>query len=247
MQELEERAFRDMLITDREFWHFRMMEDDYDVELWNPVLTFYQKSPDTRYISDSNFVGKIELMTVADVIVKYGYLMTKDQLESLQRIYPARSAMYQVNGYQNDGTYYDPSRSHKWNTNSPGLAYRQFVSNWSNDPARGGDVISAILNESDDVRSWGEGELMRVTTAYWKTQRKVGHLTKIEYDGEITQEIVDETFKITEKGIYDTSLFKNKNKENLLQGEHVDWFWINEVWGGVKLGPNMPAFWASNM
>jgi len=247
MQELEERAFRDMLITDREFWHFRMMEDDYDVELWNPVLTFYQKSPDTRYISDSNFVGKIDLMTVADVIDKYGYLMTKDQLESLQRIYPARSAMYQVNGYQNDGTYYDPSRSHKWNTNSPGLAYRQFVSNWSNDPARGGDVISAILNESDDVRSWGEGELMRVTTAYWKTQRKVGHLTKIEYDGEITQEIVDETFQITEKGIYDTSLFKNKNKENLLQGEHIDWFWINEVWGGVKLGPNMPAFWASNM
>ena len=47
MQELEERAFRDMLICDREFWHFRMMADDYDVELWNPVLTFYQKSPDT--------------------------------------------------------------------------------------------------------------------------------------------------------------------------------------------------------
>ena len=47
MQELEERGFRDMLICDREFWHFRMMEDDYDVELWNPALTFYQKSPDT--------------------------------------------------------------------------------------------------------------------------------------------------------------------------------------------------------
>ena len=37
MQELEERGFRDMLITDREFWHFKMMEDDYDIELWNPV------------------------------------------------------------------------------------------------------------------------------------------------------------------------------------------------------------------
>jgi len=247
MQELEERAFRDMLITDREFWHFRMLEDDYDVELWNPVLTFYQKSPDTRYISDSNFVGKIDLMTVSDVIDKYGYLMDKNQLESLQRIYPARSAMYQVNGYQNDGAYYDPSRSHKWNTNMPGLAYRQFVSNWSNDPAKGGDVISAILNEGEDVEVWGEGELMRVTTCYWKTQRKVGHLTKIEYDGEITQEIVDETFKVTEKGVYDTSIFKNKRKENLLQGEHIDWFWINEVWGGIKIGPNMPAFWRSNM
>lgn len=247
MQELEERAFRDMLITDREFWHFRMLEDDYDVELWNPVLTFYQKSPDVRYISDSNFVGKIDLMTPADVIDKYGYLMTKDQLESLQRIYPAKSELYQVNGYQNDGSYYDPSKSHAWNTNMPGLAYRQFVSNWYNDPASGGDVVTAILNEGDDVNAWGEGELMRVTTCYWKTQRKVGHLTKIESDGQITQEIVDETFKVTEKGVYDTTLFKNKTKENLLEGEHIDWFWINEVWGGVKLGPNLPAFWRSSM
>jgi hypothetical protein len=68
MQELEERAFRDMLICDREFWHFRMMEDDYEVELWNPALTFYQKSPDTRYIADGNYVGKCEMMTVSDAI-----------------------------------------------------------------------------------------------------------------------------------------------------------------------------------
>jgi len=247
MQELEERAFRDMLITDREFWHFKMMEDDYDVELWNPVLTFYQKSPDTRYIADSNYAGKVDLMTVADVIDKYGYLMTEAQLHSLQEIYPARSALYQVNGYQNDGSYYDPSRSHEWNTQMPGLAYRKFVSNWSDDPARGGDILSMILNEGADVNVWGESELMRVTTCYWKTQRKVGHLTKIKEDGEIIQEIIDETFKVTKKPIYDTSIFKQKTKENLLQGEHVDWIWINEVCGGVKIGPNLPAFWRSNM
>jgi hypothetical protein len=247
MAELEERGFRDMLITDREFWHFRMLEDDYEVELWNPVLTFYHKSPDSRYISEGNFVGKLDLMTVSDVIDKYGYLMTEEQLHSLQNIYPAKSALYQVNGYQNDGAYYDPSRSHEWNTNSPGLAYRQFTSNWSNDPARGGDIVSAILSESDDVLNWGQGYLMRVCTVYWKTQRKVGHLTRITEDGEIIQEIIDETFKVTEKPIYDTSVFKNKTKENLLQGEHVDWIWINEVWGGVKIGPNLPAFWRSNI
>lgn len=247
MQELEERGFKDMLITDREFWHFKMLEDDYDIELWNPVLTFYQKSPDARYISDSNFVGKIDLMTPADVIDKYGYLMSYDQLESLQRIHPAKSELYQVTGYQNDGSYYDPSKSHAWNTNMPGLAYRQFVSNWYNDPAKGGDIVSAILNESEDVNMWGEGELMRVTTCYWKTQRKVGHLMKIDDEGEIMQEIVDETFKITDKGVYDTSIFKNKTKENLVKGEHIDWFWINEVWGGVKIGPNLPAFWRSSM
>jgi hypothetical protein len=247
MQELEERAFRDMLITDREFWHFKMLDDDYELELWNPVLTFYQKSPDVRYISDSNFVGKLDLMTAADVVDKYGYLMNEDQLEALQKIYPARSALYQVNGYQNDGSYYDPSRSHSWNTEMPGLAYRKYVSNWSNDPARGGDIVSAILNESDDIRLWGEGDLMRVATCYWKTQRKVGHLTRVMEDGEIIQEIIDETYKVTEKPTYDTSIFKNKTKDNLLLGEHIDWIWINEVWGGVKIGPNLPANWRTSM
>ena len=88
---------------------------------------------------------------------------------------------------------------------------------------------------------------MRVTTTYWKTQRKVGHLTAINKDGDITQEIIDENYKVTMKPIYDTSVFKNKTKDNLLEGEHIDWIWINEVWGGVKIGPNLPAFWRSNM
>ena len=247
MQELEERAFRDMLITDREFWHFKMLEDDYDVELWNPVLTFYHKSPDSRYISEGNFVGKIDLMTAADVVDKYGYLMTEEQLVSLQNIYPAKSALYQVNGYQNDGSYYDATKSHEWNTNSPGLDYRRFVSNWTNDPAIGGDILSSILKEGDDISTWGERYLMRVCTTYWKTQRKLGHLTKITSEGEVIQEIIDETFKVTEKPIYDTSMFKNKTKENLIEGEHIEWIWINEVWGGVKIGPNLPAFWRSNV
>jgi len=247
MQELEERAFRDMLISDREFWHFRMLEDDYDVELWNPILTFYQKSPDQRYIADSNYCGKVDLMTVADVIDRYGYLMNEKQLKSLQKIYPARSAQYQVNGYQNDGAYYDATRSHEWNTNMPGLAYRQYTSNYWNNPGVGGDILSEILDQSEDMTPLDEGNLMRVSTIYWKTQRRVGHLTKIELDGSVTQEIIDETFKVTEKPIYDTSIFKNKTKENLLQGEHIDWIWINEVWGGVKIGPNLPAMWRSTM
>jgi hypothetical protein len=247
MQELEERGFRDMLIADREFWHFRMLEDDYDVELWNPVLTFYQKSPDQRYIADSNYAGKIDLMTVADVVDKYGYLMDEKQLTSLQKIYPARSAQYQVNGYQNDGSYYDATRSHEWNTQMPGLAYRQYTSNYWNDPASGGDIISEILDQSEDTGPLEEGNLMRISTIYWKTQRKLGHLTKMEMDGEVIQEVVDETFRVTEKGVYDTSIFRNRTKENLVQGEHIDWIWINEVWGGVKIGPNLPAMWRSTM
>jgi len=246
MQELEERGFRDMLICDREFWHFRMLEDDYDVELWNPVLTFYQKSPDIRYIADSNYAGKCELSTISDVIDSFGYLMSKNQLESLESIHPAKSAIYMNNPVQNDGSFYDATRSHKWNTNAPSLAYRQFMSNWDANPGGGGDVVSNILGEGEDIASWGSADMLRISTIYWKTQRKVGHLTRVFADGEVEQLIVDENFKMTHKPIYNTTLFKDKTKDNLAEGEHVDWIWVNEVWGGVKIGRNLPGSLATD-
>ena len=243
MQELEERGFRDMLIADREFWHFKMNEDDYEVELWNPALTFYHKSPDIRYISQGNWVGKMDMMTVADIIDKYGYLMTEDQLKSLEAIYPVRSAGYPMGGYQNDGSYYDASKGHEFNSIEQGsLGYRQFLSTYQNSMYTG-DVVNEILSESEDMFDQETAFMLRVTTVYWKSQRKVGHLTRITEEGEIIQDIVDETYKVTEKPLYNTSFSKNKTKDNLVFGEHIDWIWINETWGGVKIGPNAPTFW----
>jgi hypothetical protein len=246
MDELEERGFRDSLITDREFWHFRMMEDDYDVELWNPVLTFYHKSPEVRYISQGNWVGKIEMMTVADVIDKYGYIMNEEQLESIEAIYPVRSAGYPIQGYQNDGAYYDATKGHEWNVNMPSLAYRQFVSMWDNFVYNGGDIVNWIMGESEDYFDMGMAYMLRVTTCYWKSQRKVGHLTRITEAGEVITDVVDESYKITDKPVYNNMLVKNKNKDTLVFGEHIDWIWINQTWGGVKIGPNHPTFWGMN-
>ena len=246
MQELEERAFKDMLICDREFWHFKMMEDDYDIELWNPVLTFYQKSPDSRYISDSNFAGKCDMMTIADVIDKYGYLMDEEQLRSMQNIHPVTNSKYLLNGMQNDGSYYDASKSHKWNTQTPpSIDYRRLMSNYGSNFKVEGDIVNWILNEGGDISDWGDSDMMRVTTVYWKSQRKIGHLTKIDDVGELTQKIIDEAYIVNHKPIYNTKLFKDKTKDNLIEGEHIDWFWINEVWGGVKIGPNAPQHWKS--
>ena len=246
MDELEERGFRDMLITDREFWHMRMMEDDYEVELWNPVLSFYHKSPDARYISQANWVGKTDMFTVADVIDKYGYMMTEEQMEALEAIYPIRSAGYNIGGQQNDGSYYDATKSHEWNTNMPSLAYRQYTSMVSGSILQGGDVISQVLAEGEDYNVAGTAYLLRVSTCYWKSQKKVGHLTKISDNGEVSNEIITEDYIITDKPIYDMRLFRNKTKDTLVFGEHIDWIWINEVWGGIKIGPNIPSFWGMN-
>lgn len=245
MQELEERAFRDMLITDREFWHFKMGEDDYEMELWNPLLTFYHKSPDARYVSEGNWIGKTDMMSVSDCIDKFGWMMTQEQLEALEVIYPVRSAGYAVQGYQNDGTYYDPTRSHEWNTQMPSLAYRQFTSLYDSKLGTG-DIVQWILSDSEDLQDFGKSYMLRVSTIYWKSQRKVGHLTKITEDGETIQEIISEDYKVTDKPEYNTAVYKQKTKDTLIYGEHIDWIWINETWGGIKIGPNRPTFWGMN-
>lgn len=240
MDELEERGFRDMLITDREFWHFKMMEDDYDIELWNPALVFYYKSPDIRYISDGAWVGKIDLMTVSDVIDKYGWLLTEEQQKAIEAIYPVKSAIYPIQGYQNDGSFYDATKSHDWNVNRPSLEWRQFMSVWEAG-LYGPDVVEAVISQSEHTFDWSMASLIRVTTCYWKSQRKVGHLTKIDESGNVIIDIVSEEYIVHDKPVYNTAVFKNKTRDNLVFGEHLDWIWINETWGVTKIGPNRPS------
>ena len=58
-------------------------------------------------------------------------------------------------------------------------------------------VLSRVLNRmngGDDV--------------YWKSQRMVGHLSKIDAEGIMIDMIVDEDYHITEKPLYDTSVMK---------------------------------------
>jgi len=240
MSELEERGFRDKLIVDREFWHFKMLEDDYDIELWNPVLTFYHKSPDARYISEGNWVGKIEMMTPSDVIDKYGWVMNEDQMYSMQQNYPVGAAGYTIGGQQNDGAFYDATKSHACNVGSPSLAYRQYTSMRDNFTHHGNDIVQWVLGESEDYQH-DAPTMLRVTTAYWKSQRKIGHLTKVHENGQVETEIISEEYIVTDAPMYNTSLIKNKTAQNLVFGEHIEWVWINHVWGGVKIGPNQPT------
>ncbi|HPF82669.1 MAG TPA: hypothetical protein PLV83_00650 [Bacilli bacterium] len=239
LRELENIAFRDMLITDSEFWHFKMNEDDYDIELWNPVLTFYYKAPETRYISDGSFVGRFDIMPIADVIDKFGYKMTEEQIESLEELYPIQNMQYIIPGLGNDGAFYDATKSHEWNTEGPSLGMRQYTS--FHDTFSDIDLIEDILSQNEDYSIINPNTKVRVTTAYWKSQRLIGHVTKVDEIGFVTDLIVDETYKITDKPIYDTSVMRGKSKKNLVFGEHIEWIWINQVWGGVKIGPNKPS------
>ena len=240
MEELEEIAFKDMLITDREFWHFRMMEEDYDVELWNPVLTFYHKSPSVRYISEGSWVGKIDMMTIADVIDYYGPYLNDEQLRQLEILHPVRAGRYLLEGVQNDGSYYNPTVDHEKNLD-PSLQMKRWLS-YNENAYNPEDIVAWIVGQSETTGILHDNQMLRVTTAYWKSQRKIGYLTSIDEGGQVVVEIVDESYEIANKPIYQSKYGKDKTAESLVFGDHIEWIWINQVYGGVKIGPNRMIF-----
>jgi len=240
MEELEEIAFRDMLITDREFWHFKMLEDDYSVELWNPVLTFYHKSPDVRYISEGNWVGKIDMLTISDVIDLYGPRLNTQQLSNLETLHPVKAGRHMLDGVPNDGSFYDSNIPHEKNL-SPSLQMKRWLS-FSENVYNPEDVVAWIVGESEHTGLLHDNQMLRVTTAYWKTQRKLGYLTSIGEGGEVFNDIIDENYVVSNNPIYNTKFNKKRIAETLVFGDHIEWIWINQVYGGVKIGPNRMMF-----
>lgn len=238
MNEQEAIGFRDSIVANEEFWEIMMLEDDYLPRVLDPRTVFYHKSPNKKYISEGNFAGYIELMTVADVIDTYGYKMTEEEIRGLESIMPGNSNVNYLLDLPNDGSYYDSSKSYRENALGPSLQYNRLTAfNDAFDPNRSGHSLFDFLLDGN-VNVANDNNLLRVTTYYWKSQKKVAHLTKIDEFGQTTQAIVSEDFKITEKPYYDTTFYKEKTKDNLIFGEHLDWIWINEVWGGLKIGSN---------
>lgn len=236
MDELEERNFTNSITVDEEYWHFKMLEDDYEVELWNPMFTFVFKSPETRYTSQAYCAGNVRLMTVPEVLDSFGSMMTEEQQQSLEKIYPHTSAAYPITGYSPE-SYYDNTKTPEEN-NESSLAMKQVLSMAD---GFGHDMLSRLMSPTPIVSPANDWQL-RVSTIYWKSQRKVGKLTKIAENGEVTILIVDEDYEITDEPIYNNTLIANKDERTLIFGEHIEWIWINQTWGGIKIGPNIPSY-----
>lgn len=249
LNEYEIEGFRDSLVADRTFWHTKINHDgtDYKQELWNPIFTFYHKSPDVYYISEGNFVGQIKLMSVPDVVNIFGDRMNENQLEQLRY---AQSITISGNNAQEDTRKHDPTMF--WDATRPydrqqpnSIHYEQYmgVKQMKEDMTNFSWNEIQRLSLTNSV--WSNQSLVRVSEVYWKSQRKVGHLIRINEDGTTTMDIVDEDYKVTVKPVYDKSINKEESKETLVYGEHIDWIWINEVWQGIKIGPNTTTYYQS--
>ena len=252
MYQKEIDGFRDMLVADREFWHVRVLENDYDLELWNPINTFYHKSPDVYYISEGNYVGNIKIMSVPDVIDMFGSQMTEEQLLDLKNHYRTLNNYSLVtDGIKDQENWYTNFSKPYGKGAQTNVTWQKYLDSqvgktidgnsngfsWHDLNGAGSATIDFTVN--------GPG-MVRVTQAYWKSQKRVGELTRIKKDGTISTDTVTEDYVVTEKPVYNTALLKNKSKQNLVYGEHIDWHWINEVRWGVKINSSLSTYYTRN-
>ena len=245
ISQLEEINFRNALTVDREFWHIRLTENDVKLEIWNPKFTFYHKSPDTWWISEGNYVGRQLYMSATDIINLYGDQLKEDDINKIVNFASAigiTGSPYVTAGYDRPSSYYDTSKPYP--EAQKNITTEKYYQEMELDVAKNPNIsvsLKDLMGTTSAVYNsiFGNPILMRVTEAYWISQRKVGKLT-IMKDGVMTVngDLVDSRYKVMKKPIYDKSLEQVEKAENLIDGEHIEWIWINEVRRAVKIGSN---------
>jgi hypothetical protein len=227
MKEKSEDAFRDMLISGREFYH--IYEDNsklgFNVEVANPKNTWFLTTPDRKYISDPTgraqgayAAGIVQVMELSEIIESIPDL-TKEEIDHL------RSSL-QDYGLINvrDSNLGNPNvapgiDSVQYDTYDPlVLQTRMMV---ESEMKENNDGLKDFLGLTSNVSSFGYKYV--VVRAYWISKKKIGKLIYTDEMGNEQSTLVDETYK---SGTIPTQI-------------SLEWGWINQWYQGTKIGPDI--------
>ena len=227
LKEKSEEAFRDLLISARQFYH--IYEDNsklgYNVEVTNPRNTWYLSTPNKKYISDPTgrkqgpyAAGTVQVMELSEIIEAVPEL-TKEEIDHL------RTSL-------NDYGLLDVSESNLGNPNvTPGI---DSITYDTYDPLvlQTRMIIESEMKENDDglrdflgltnnVSSFGYKYV--VVRAYWVSKKKIGKLIYLDELGNEQSVLVDENYK---NGMMPTQ-------------QSLEWGWVNQWYQGIKIGADI--------
>ena len=254
LYELEPDAFESMLISDSEFWHLDLLDDDFKLELLNPKFCDYHKGPNVKYVSDGDYFLWFDFMSSGDIVNRYGRRMKEEDLVKLKEIY-VKTANIIVPDYlkSHQGAHYDLSKDWATATNmdpvmNDALLGKELAYNFMRSPNFDHNQEVDLLNPVWGRRVTGQPQMFRVMRLYWRAMKRIGWLTKINRDGSYEEsQWIDENFKVTIEPKYDNSITKENTKDNLIYGEHVDWTWVPEWRHVIKISPNQKhTFWMNS-
>jgi len=227
LKEKSEDAFRDLLISAREFYH--IYEDNskvgYNVEVCNPKNTWFLTTPDKKYISDPSgrkqgayAAGTVKVMEISEIIEAFPDL-TKDEIDHL-RTSLQDYGLINVRESNLGNSSVDPGiDSINYDTYDPLVLQTRMLI--ESEMKENNDGLQDFLGLSDNVSSFGYKYV--VIQSYWVSKKKIGKLIYTDEMGNEQSTLVNESYK---SGDMPTEI-------------SLEWGWINQWYQGTKIGPDI--------
>jgi hypothetical protein len=227
LKEKSEDAFRDLLISAREFYH--IYEDNsklgFNIEVANPKNTFFLTTPDRKYISDPTgraqgayAAGIVQVMELSEIIETFPDL-TKEEIDHLRsslQDYGLINVRESNLGNPNATPGID---SVQYDTYDPLVLQTRMII--ESEMKENDDGLKDFLGLTSNVSSFGYKYV--VVRTYWISKKKIGKLIYMDEMGNEQSILVDENYK---SGTIPTQT-------------SLEWGWINQWYQGVKIGPDI--------
>ena len=227
IKEMSEDAFRDLLITARQFYH--IYEDNsklgFNIEVANPKNTWYLTTPDKKYISDVSgrnrgayAAGTVEVLELSEII-EHCPELSKEEIDHLRTslqdyglINARESNLGNPNAAEGDDSV-------QYDSFDPLVLQTRML--LESEMKENSDGLQDFLGLTDNVSAFGYKYV--VVTSYWSSKKKVGRVTFLDEMENEQSLLVDELY-ISGSIPTQTSL---------------EWGWINQWYQGKKIGPDI--------
>jgi hypothetical protein len=227
LKEKSEDAFRDMLISAREFYH--IYEDNskvgYNIEVANPKNTWFLTTPDRKYISDPTgraqgayAAGTVQVMELSEIIESIPDL-TKDEIDHLRSSLQDYGLINVRESNLGNPDATPGQDSVQYDTYDPLVLQTRMII--ESEMKENNDGLKDFLGLTSNVSSFGYKYV--VVRCYWISKKKIGKLIYIDDMGNEQSTLVDENYK---SGTIPTQ-------------QSLEWGWINQWYQGIKIGPDI--------
>ena len=227
LKEKSEDAFRDLLISAREFYH--IYEDNsklgFNIEVANPKNTWFLTTPDRKYISDPTgraqgayAAGTVEVMELSQIIETFPDL-TKDEIDHLRSSLQDYGLINVRESNLGNPEAVPGQDSVIYDTYDPLVLQTRMLI--ESEMKENNDGLKDFLGLTSNVSSFGYKYV--VIRAYWISKKKIGKLIYTDELGNEQSTLVDESYK---SGDMPTEI-------------SLEWGWINQWYQGTKIGPDI--------
>ena len=227
LKEKSEDAFRDLLISAREFYH--VYEDNsktgFNVEVANPKNTWFLTTPDRKYISDPTgrnqgayAAGTVQVMELSEIIESIPDL-TKEEIDHLRSSLQDYGLINVRESNLGNPNAIPGIDSVQYDTYDPLVLQTRMII--ESEMKENNDGLKDFLGLTSNVSSFGYKYV--VVRCYWISKKKIGKVIYIDDLGNEQSMLVDEDYK----------------SKTIPTEVSLEWGWINQWYQGIKIGPDI--------